>query len=258
MLRKDELVKIAQQKKLSLVNTERDYLLEMVLFSLYTKIKNELVFKGGTALYKMYRLNRFSEDLDFTFVKHRKEILKVLPGVVEQLLLLDISVKIKEIQEFSRQINVHLECKGPLYDGSKESLVFIPLNISLREKVQHPTFEMLFSSYREIPSFELYVMEEREIAAEKVRALLSRDKARDVYDLWFLLKKGVIFDEKLVEKKLKVAGIHFNTQNLLDAIAAKEKMWEMDLGKLIMGTLPVFEKVFTELRLLIGNNNKEK
>ena len=210
MLRKDELAKAAEAKHLSLFNAERDYLLEALLYALYAKIKNELVFKGGTALYKMYRLNRFSEDLDFTFMKHHKAILKAIQEAVGQLALLGISGKIKEIQEYPRQINAHLEFKGPLYNGSRESLVFIPLNISLREKVQHAAFEMLFSSYREIPSFEAYVMEEQEIAAEKVRAILSRDKARDVYDLWFLLKKGIMLDEALIEKKLKIAEMHFS------------------------------------------------
>lgn len=258
MLRKEELLKIAEAKHLSLFNAERDYLLEMILFSLYNQIKDELVFKGGTAMYKIYRLNRFSEDLDFTFMKHRKEIPRTIQRVVGQLSLLGIYIQIKDIQDYRQQINVHLECKGPLYDGSKESLVFIPLNISLREKVQQATFEMLFSSYREIPSFEVYVMTEQEIAAEKVRAILSRDKARDVYDLWFLLKKGIILDKKLVEKKLKIAGRHFNQKELLDAIAAKEKMWETDLQKLILGTPPIFEKVQKELTLLLGSAGEKK
>src|SRR3989338_8213636 len=253
MLRKDELSKIAEAKHLSLFNAERDYLLEMLLFALYGKIKDELVFKGGTAMYKVYGLNRFSEDLDFTFMKNRKEISRTVQGIVRQLSLLGIYIKIKEIQDYRQQVNVHLECKGPLYNGGKESLVFIPLNISLREKVQHAAFEMLFSSYREIPSFEVYVMNKQEIAAEKVRAILSRDKARDVYDLWFLLKKGVILDEELVETKLKITGRSFNKKYLLEVIAAKEKMWEMDLHKLILGNFPHFQRVQKELKIFIGD-----
>ncbi len=251
MLRKDELAKIAEAKHLSLFNAERDYLLEVILFALYTNMKNELIFKGGTAMYKVYKLNRFSEDLDFTLMKHRQAIPQILQKMIKQLSGIGIFAKIKEIKEYRQQINVYLECKGPLYNGSKESLVFIPLNISLREKVQHVAFEMLFSSYREIPSFEVYVMEEIEIVAEKVRAILSRDKARDIYDLWFLLKKGIVLDEELVEKKLKIAGMCFNKKDLLDAIAAKEKMWETDLQKLILGNLPAFQKVYGELILFL-------
>ena len=251
MLRKDELVKIAEIKKLPIFNAERDYVLEVILFALYTNIKNELIFKGGTAMYKVYHLNRFSEDLDFTLTKHRQALPQILHKVIKQLSGIDLFIRIKETKEFRQQINVYLECKGPLYNGSKESLIFIPLNISLREKVQHFALEMLFSSYREIPSFEVYVMKEIEIAAEKVRAILSRDKAGDVYDLWFLLKKGVPLEEGLVAKKLKIVGKHFNQKEILAAIAAKEKMWEMDLQKLILGNLPAFPKVQQELTFLI-------
>ncbi len=255
MLRKDELAQIADAKHLSLLNAQRDYVLEVILFALYASIKDELIFKGGTAMYKVYRLNRFSEDLDFTLLKHRRTIPRTFQKVTRQLSAIGVSARVKEMRDFRQQINVYLECKGPLYNGSKDSLLFIPINISLREKVQHAAFEMIFSSYQEIPSFEVYVMKEIEIAAEKVRAILGRDKARDVYDLWFLLKKGVPLDEALIAKKLKIAGMHFNKKELLSAVAAKEKMWEMDLQKLILGNLPPFQKVQEELVRFIDKSD---
>ena len=251
MLRKDELATIAETKRLSLTNAERDYLLEALLFALYTNIKNELVFKGGTALYKLHSLNRFSEDLDFTLMKHRRTIRPLLERALRQLSLLGISARIKEITEYRKEINVRIECRGPLYNGSKESLVFIPLNISLREKVQYAAYELLFSSYRELPSFEVYAMDAREIAAEKVRAILNRDKARDVYDLWFLLKKGIELEKALVEKKLKINKLSFNMKDLSDAIAAKEKMWEIDLRKLVLGNIPDFQKIRQDILILL-------
>ncbi len=269
MLSKEELSKIAEKKGLLLINTERDYLLEMILYALFQKVKDELVFKGGTALYKLYGLNRFSEDLDFTLMKHRSAVQegqspsaqkgklsllvpKFIEETVRQLSKLGVVAKIKEIRDYRQQINVHLECKGPLYTGGKETMAYIPLNLSLREKVQYPRYETLFSSYREIPSFELCVMGEAEIAAEKVRTILARDKARDVYDLWFLLKKGVKIDAELLKKKMKRAKISWNKKMLLDAIAAKEKMWEEDLQKLVLGNLPSFRKIQEELQGLLS------
>ena len=66
MLEKIELEKIAKEKGYSIKNIETDYLLEVLLFVIYREIGRQLVFKGGTALYKFYSLNRFSQDLDFT------------------------------------------------------------------------------------------------------------------------------------------------------------------------------------------------
>ena len=47
---------------------ERDYLLTLLLDEICSVFSNELVFKGGTALKYFYGLNRFSEDLDFSYI----------------------------------------------------------------------------------------------------------------------------------------------------------------------------------------------
>ena len=132
MLRKDELAQIAETKHLSLLNAQRDYVLELILFALYTHTKNEFVFKGGTAMYKLYKLNRFSEDLDFTLMKHRRAIPRILQKVIKQLSEIGVFARVKEVKEFRQHINVYLECKGPLYNGIKDSLLCIPINIYLR------------------------------------------------------------------------------------------------------------------------------
>lgn len=54
--------------------------------------------------------------------------------------------------------------------------------------------------------------------AEKVRALLVRGKARDVFDIWLLITQGVSVNRKLVEKKLPLYGNPFTPQDLNDAL----------------------------------------
>jgi predicted nucleotidyltransferase component of viral defense system len=63
MLNYEELENIAKLKRLSLKNGEKDYLQDLLLFIIYSNVGEELIFKGGTCLYKIYKLNRFSEDL---------------------------------------------------------------------------------------------------------------------------------------------------------------------------------------------------
>jgi predicted nucleotidyltransferase component of viral defense system len=64
-----ELLEKARQKGLNLMMIEKDYVLGWLLCG-FAKEKN-LVFKGGTALSKIYfpKIWRLSEDLDFSLPK---------------------------------------------------------------------------------------------------------------------------------------------------------------------------------------------
>ncbi|PIU21214.1 MAG: hypothetical protein COT15_03595 [Candidatus Diapherotrites archaeon CG08_land_8_20_14_0_20_34_12] len=249
MIAKNQLAKLAEAKKLTLKNAEKDYLQELILFNLYREVGNKLVFKGGTALYKTQGLNRFSEDLDFTQMARRLDIQSILLKILRSLTFLGIEGKIKEFKEFSNELNVRLTFKGPLYTGNPNSLAFISLNISKRERVLSDVDKVLIvTNYPEIVSFEVFTMNCEEILAEKIRAILSRDKARDVYDLWFLLKKGVKLNQNLILRKLKKKDIEFTTKLLFKEIDLKKQQWNADLKPFIIGELPKFESVFIELR----------
>jgi predicted nucleotidyltransferase component of viral defense system len=66
MLKREDLEKFKSVTGLNIWQIERDYLQHLFLLFLSRYVKDELVFKGGTALQKAYALNRFSIDLDFT------------------------------------------------------------------------------------------------------------------------------------------------------------------------------------------------
>ncbi|MDP2922218.1 MAG: nucleotidyl transferase AbiEii/AbiGii toxin family protein [Candidatus Omnitrophota bacterium] len=240
--------KIAELKNISLINTEKDYLQDLMLFSLYSKIGKELIFKGGTCLYKIYKLNRFSEDLDFTLVK-KIDLNKLSDKIILDFSLLNIKCKIKEIIEHKTEINIRFLFNGPLYKGNKETQCFIPLNLSLKEKViLEPKRETIIPLYKEIPSFELFVMQEQEILSEKIRAVMTRDKPRDVYDSWFLLtKKKVEPDFKLINKKLELYSLKFDLNHFKKAVNRKKGLWDTDLKNLIIGELPDFDKTQAEI-----------
>jgi predicted nucleotidyltransferase component of viral defense system len=54
----------------------------------------------------------------------------------------------------------------------------------------------------EVLPFFVIVMNKDEILAEKVRTVITRNRARDIYDLWFLLQGGAGIDLKLINAKL--------------------------------------------------------
>jgi len=232
MLPYEELESIARLKRLSLINAEKDYLQNLVLLSIYSNIGRELVFKGGTCLHKVYKLDRFSEDLDFT-LSGKIDAEKIADKIISDLKLLNIKGKIKEIKEYRNEINIRLLLNGPLYKGGKETQCFIPLNISIKEKVLlEPRRVQIISMYREIPAFEVFAMNEKEIFAEKIRAIMTRIKPRDIYDLWFLSKQGINFDINLADKKLALYNLKFEKKEFISRIEKMRNLWNTDLKSL--------------------------
>lgn len=244
MLEKQEIERIAGIKHLSVKNAEKDYLLELLLFILAAETGRDLVFKGGTALYKLYSLNRFSEDLDFTSGVAKLDVEVLSQKIMRKLKSVGVNGRIKSIESYANQKNVKLELRGPLFDGSLKSISIITLNISLKEKPLHePEQRKIFPQYPDIPAFDVFVMPLGELFAEKVRAFLTRDKPRDIYDVWFLLNSGAKLDVGELNKKLKRHGIAFNRTNLIAKLDQMRNSWKADLGSLIIGNLLDFEVV---------------
>lgn len=246
MITKSELMRVADVKHLSLRNAERDYLLELILY-IISDFRRFLVFKGGTALYKFYNLNRFSEDLDFDVVGKRFDIDRLIKRILRGLELTGMSGTIYEKLEYGNEINIRLIVRGPLYDGSKISMSRVTLNLSKRERPISTQERLLTPSYQDIPSFELSVLDDKEMVAEKIRCIMTREKARDVYDLWFMLKRGTVADISIVNKKLKIYGLKFDLKTFHKKLHEKRNMWVRDLKGLLIGTLPEFDDVASEL-----------
>ena len=246
MISRSELARIAEMKHLTVRNAEKDYLLEFLLYSL-SDDRQSLVFKGGTALYKFYNLNRFSEDLDFDAIGKRLDADKITKKIIRNLELTGMQRVLFEKIEYSNETNIRFAIRGPLYDGSKNSMSRVTINISKRERPMFLGMKLLVSTFPEIPSFELSVLNIEEIAAEKIRCIMIREKPRDIYDLWFLSKKGIKMDVSLINKKLKIYKLTFDQKKFIVKVNEKQKMWKRDLQDLIIGDLPEFDDVVTEL-----------
>ena len=158
---------------------EKDYLLAVVLQIIYTsKLKDTLIFKGGTAIHHLY-LNqlRFSEDLDFQTTGKITE--DVLREVFEPYNFLEI---IKSYQsDFTLKIQ-RLKFSGPL--GQPNS---IKLDVDLTQELILPAEEMQYMNVYDVP-VSVRAMAVKEICAEKVRAVNERARYRDFYDLAMVMK----------------------------------------------------------------------
>jgi len=237
MITKDELGEYAKIRNLNLGQAEKDYFQAILLFILYQDYGKELVFKGGTALNKCFGLDRFSEDLDFTCsgrINHKK----IEDGLKRFKIEYECSFR-----EYKDGLKVVLQIKGPLFIGIRNSLCRLSIDVSLREAVMlKPEIKTIGRFLEEIPSFEIMVMQEKEILAEKIMAIVTRSKARDVYDAHFLLKRGAEFDVSLANEKLKYYNKKWSADEFKVKVHAKKGIWESELRPLV-GNIPGFNEV---------------
>ncbi|MBS3123546.1 nucleotidyl transferase AbiEii/AbiGii toxin family protein [Candidatus Woesearchaeota archaeon] len=238
VISRTELEEYAKLKQLNLGQAEKDYFQHIVLFILYSHFGKELIFKGGTALSKAYGLGRFSEDLDFT-LSHEEKIVEVLQEGLKKFYL---EAEIEE-KKFTSSFSHTLRIKGPLYNGVRHSLCKLELDFSLREKViLSPSIITLGRLLKELPAFEVVVMSKEEILAEKVRAIMTRTKARDVYDLWFLLQDNLPINLALINEKLKFYQLKYSLTVFQKHLNLKKEIWETELTSLI-ALVPSFNEV---------------
>lgn len=244
MISKEKLKEYAKIKNYNLEQAEKDYFQEIILFILYREFGNELVFKGGTAITKCYGFDRFSEDLDFTLTnENKKNYEKIINNGLKKFYIEFDS----QTEQNKNPLKIIYKIKGPLYINQSNSACKIVLDISLREKIQtSPKVKKIGLNIEEIPSFEVVVMSEQEIFAEKIRAIITRNNARDLYDLYYLIKKGTKINTNLIKEKTEYYSEKFSIKKLKEAINSKEKIWEKELKHLVK-TYPKFKEAKKEV-----------
>lgn len=204
MITKEQIDYLAKFYRIDSFTIIREYLQLIFLSYLYKKKEGKKIFfKGGTAIRLLLGSSRFSEDLDFSTTLGKEKIKNIIQEVGREMNQEIPSIKIillysgknteryrikyqgKETKyplairlDFHREKNIEDKEVSPLI--TKFPIVFFPL-------VSHLTKEMILK--------------------EKLQALISRAKPRDIFDVWFLMKKGIRikgkFNKALIQKKIK-------------------------------------------------------
>jgi predicted nucleotidyltransferase component of viral defense system len=245
-----ELRRLAGRTGTALGILEKDQALTLVLGVLAGEpFARDLAFKGGTALSKMYFEGyRFSEDLDFTAVRDvSDDVLDAAPRLLEAGRR--AAVRLTRVERVpggrsGRTLKVR-------YEDMNLHPNHVLVQLSLREKVLLPVEPRpIHDPYRVVPrDARMPTMDLREIAAEKIRSLFMRSQARDLYDLWFLLREGVAADPEVVEAKLGwwKKGMAFRPDELGPRIDRIGATWRRDLEPLLV-EVPPFEAVAGTVR----------
>jgi len=79
-----------------------------------------------------------------------------------------------------------------------------------------------------------------EILAEKIHALIKRNNARDLYDLFFLLR-FVVPNEELIQKKLEIFKMKFDKEIVKRKIEEIKPKWEAELKPFLLTEVTDFE-----------------
>lgn len=184
----------------SLTMVEQDLIISRSLVELYNqnKIKETLVFRGGTALNKIY-LNppsRYSEDIDFVQIKSEPigEVIEAIRLALDSWLgipkrkITERGVKLvyryQSIENISARLKIEI--------NTTEHYNILPL-----EKINYRIDSDWFKGNTEILTYHL-----NELMGSKLRALYQRRKGRDLFDLWLVLQEKIVKPQSILDSFL--------------------------------------------------------
>lgn len=256
MITYSQIRRLAANQGVSEEIMEKDYIIELIL-SCFAKdgfFKERLVFRGGTALKKVYFPDyRFSEDLDFLI--DEIENLRDCEERIDKLLA-------RVNSEYPFRLNKRMEITNDrlqffiLYDIFTEIKAVKELKVDILKDSFIPSYErrkMLFS-YQEFKKEDLSLKTYRleAVVSDKISRILDVDnEPRDIYDLWYLLKLEV--DTAVIKEELKKRyGYDIYLPNLLTEVTKETYRinWRIRLEKQILN-LSRYEIITEELKSLI-------
>jgi predicted nucleotidyltransferase component of viral defense system len=217
----------------------KDYYVTILLYLL--KDVKGIYFKGGTALNKIFLdYARISEDVDYSVTRDVKEVDEEIKKIVEASPFFHAVTHDKRVNKFTRLIAHY---KG--FDN-EEGTVFIDLN-GRAELILKPETHKIPHYYPEnIPPFSVTTLAKKEMMGEKMAATIGRNKPRDHFDLYMILKHKHDIDLKIVAKKCVKSGDEFDIVKMFNRAKKLKNRWDQDLGPLLVDRI-TFQEVMKVL-----------
>ncbi len=172
-----------------LAQVEQDLIISRALIELFgnSKLKNKLVFRGGTALNKLFfnqRL-RYSEDIDL--VQYESGPIGDL--MKEIRLTLDPWLGTPKYKQSHGRVTFYYR-----FETEHEPVRTMKLKVEINTRehgsileVQEIPFQIENGWFSGIAQIKVYALEE--LIGTKLRALYQRSKGRDLFDLYQVLKE---------------------------------------------------------------------
>ncbi len=188
MITQEQIIKFANQRQTTEINIIREYYQHLFLSYFYQQPQaSNIYFKGGTALRLIYKSPRFSEDLDFSADVSQKEIEQSLTVTLANIEKEGIVINLQEATSTSGGYLASI-----LFQ--KDPGVEIRIEISLRGGFKKGELATINSDF--VPSYTIFALTQDQLVDQKIEALLVRKKARDFYDLYFILRANLLPPQK--------------------------------------------------------------
>jgi predicted nucleotidyltransferase component of viral defense system len=202
MIEKKQIQNFADRWQTTADNVVREYFQQLLLSRMYQeKGSDGLLFKGGTALRIVWQSPRFSEDLDFTGVNITvNEIESLMEESLSRIEMEGVQTEIVESKSTSGGYLAIFQFATGEYKSR------IQAEVSLRNGKKALGTAALVQSDLVVP-YTLIHLKEEQLISEKIRACLSRGKARDFYDLYFIFRSRMAFKEAFIQDKQLKAKI---------------------------------------------------
>ena len=224
---------------------EQDLVISRALICLYNdpKIKDSLVFRGGTALNKLFLKppTRYSEDIDF--VQRTAAPIGETINAIREVLKSWLGEPKRKLTERGAKLIYQYET----IDGQSAKLK-IEINTTEHFQVLPLRFEPFslnskwFSGECVIPTYEL-----EELMGTKLRALYQRKKGRDLFDVWHVFSNKLANIEQTIEifqkycahnntpiskdlfhKNMDLKRLHSSFQVDMSALLPDQKRWDFN------------------------------
>lgn len=221
---------------------EQDLVISRALIELFNNshIKNSLVFRGGTALNKLFLKPqaRYSEDIDLV-QKDAESIGQTIDAIRKVLNPWLGDPKWKLTQRSAKLIYRYdsinkLPGKLKIEINTSEHFQVLPLRLE-----KFTITSEWFHGSADIITYEL-----DELMATKLRALYQRRKGRDLFDLWYVTKRnlinldnvfkiftqycmhdGIVINKDEFLKNLELKKTHLDFQSDMNVLLPLELEW---------------------------------
>jgi predicted nucleotidyltransferase component of viral defense system len=161
----------------------QDELVEIV-YSIFP----DIVFHGGTSIWRCFKGNRFSEDIDLYYYETKDFENKLKQAILSNNLNL-LKFKKTENVIFAKISNTKVEVRLEIRLLDKSNPIFKNKTINQYEKIDGS-------------SITIFSLSSEDLIIEKAQAYKNRKLIRDIYDVYFLMNKvnlSIIQEKKLKE-----------------------------------------------------------